>query len=114
MKGRFRLNIRYPEIHQRDIEVSARYRESPTRTRVSDSSSFRCHPARRKPIATLSMDEPRWGWLIYSYRATTDKPTGIVNDTNEWFADPRPGHYHRADRLPKRRECADRGHPTGS
>ena len=28
-------------------------------------------------------------WLIYYYKTATDKRSGIVNDANEWFADPR-------------------------
>ena len=28
-------------------------------------------------------------WLMYYYKTTTDKRSGIVNDANEWFADPR-------------------------
>ena len=28
-------------------------------------------------------------WLMYYYKEATDKRSGIVNDANEWFADPR-------------------------
>ena len=28
-------------------------------------------------------------WLIFYYKTATDKRSGIVNDANEWFADPR-------------------------
>ena len=28
-------------------------------------------------------------WLIDRYRIVRDKPSGIVNDPNAWFADPR-------------------------
>ena len=28
-------------------------------------------------------------WLMYYYRIATDKRSGIVNDANGWFADPR-------------------------
>ena len=28
-------------------------------------------------------------WLMYYYKTATDKRSGIVNDANEWFADPR-------------------------
>ena len=28
-------------------------------------------------------------WLIYYYKTATDKRSGILNDANEWFADPR-------------------------
>ena len=28
-------------------------------------------------------------WLIYYYKTATDRRSGIVNDANEWFADPR-------------------------